>query len=207
VPKRIDKLAKKDAIGNAAMRVFQEAGYHKARMADIALAAGIGKGTVYEYFRDKTEIIRYEFDRYFRAFKEGAIEALGCADTSAGQLQNLVDFSLSHVETWRDHCGVYIDYFSLARTSEGKKVHFLADFYEDMRKLLRELIEKGQMAGDISPDFDATATAQLLISLYDGIVLHDIFDRRGDNGVGIRIEAIRLITRGLFSGDSCTGGR
>ncbi len=198
MPKRVDKQAKKEAIGDAAMVVFRDLGYHGARMADIALAAGIGKGTIYEYFKDKTEILRFEFDLYFKAFVQGSLEALSHAGTPGGQLMALVEFALGHVEEWKDHCAVYMDYFSVARAS-GQQLFSLADIYGQMRNLLRGLIEKGQGCGDVCVDFDPAATADLLISLYDGVVLHDIFDRRQGSMPGMRAEAMRIIARGLLT--------
>ena len=199
MPKRVNKQAKKEAIGDAAMGVFRNMGFHSTRMTDIAQAAGIGKGTIYEYFRDKTEIIRFEFDRYFQAFVQGALDALGQADTPGSQLVALVEFALGHVEEWKGHCAVYMDYFSMARTS-GHQLFSLADIYGEMRDLLTGLIERGQACGDVCVDFNAPATADLLISLYDGVVLHDIFDRRQGSMPGMRAEAMRFITRGLLSG-------
>jgi len=198
MPKRVDKQAKKEAIGDAAMVVFRDLGYHGARMADIALAAGIGKGTIYEYFKDKTEILRFEFDLYFKAFVQGSLEALSHAGTPGGQLMALVEFALGHVEEWKDHCAVYMDYFSVARAS-GQQLFSLADIYGQMRNLLKGLIERGQGCGDVCADFDPAATSDLLISLYDGVVLHDIFDRRQGSMPGMRAEAMRIIARGLLT--------
>jgi len=209
MPKRVDKQAKKEAIAKDAIGLFRSMGYHRARMADIARAAGIGKGTIYEYFRDKTEILRFEFDRYFEAFSQGALGVLQPDDTPGRQLLALVEFALTHVEAWRDHCAVYMDYFSEARTSE-EQLFSLANIYDEMRNLLKRLIEKGQAGGEFSQEVDPTATADLLISLYDGVVLHDVFDRsHGGTLSGMRSVVIRLITSGLFSEKpgSQTGGR
>ncbi len=198
MPKRVNKQAKKEAIGKAAMGVFRDMGYHRTRMADIARAAGIGKGTIYEYFREKTEIIRFEFDRYFQAFVQGTLEALSRTDTPGRQLVALVEFALGHVEAWKDHCSVYMDYFSVARTS-GQHPFSLEDIYGEMRGLLRGLLERGQECGDVHVDFDTAATADLLISLYDGVVLHSIFDRHQGSMPEMRAEAMRLVTRGLLA--------
>ena len=62
-PKIIDKEAKKAEILQAAMQVFSRKGVAKTRMADIAVAAGIGKGTIYEYFRSKEEIFAAAFQQ------------------------------------------------------------------------------------------------------------------------------------------------
>jgi AcrR family transcriptional regulator len=44
---------KEQAIIAAARRMFAFHGYSQARVEDIAQAAGVGKGTVYEYFSSK----------------------------------------------------------------------------------------------------------------------------------------------------------
>ncbi|MFQ6615076.1 MAG: TetR/AcrR family transcriptional regulator, partial [Fidelibacterota bacterium] len=47
---------KAEKIIRAAIQVFAEKGLEKGKIADIARTAGIGKGTVYEYFSSKDEI-------------------------------------------------------------------------------------------------------------------------------------------------------
>ncbi|MGI9951448.1 TetR/AcrR family transcriptional regulator [Moorellaceae bacterium AZ2] len=49
---------KRRQILRAAARVFAARGYHQAKMAEIALEAGVGKGTLYEYFPSKKELFR-----------------------------------------------------------------------------------------------------------------------------------------------------
>jgi AcrR family transcriptional regulator len=43
-------------IIKAAFEVFQENGYHNTRMKEIADKAGLGKGTLYEYFSSKKDL-------------------------------------------------------------------------------------------------------------------------------------------------------
>ena len=50
------RLSKKEIIFAAALKVFLEKGYEEARIIDIAETAGIGKGTVYQYFSSKQEL-------------------------------------------------------------------------------------------------------------------------------------------------------
>lgn len=40
----------------AAKDVFEKKGYHEAKISEIAMAAGVGKGTVYEYFESKASL-------------------------------------------------------------------------------------------------------------------------------------------------------
>ena len=51
-------MNKKEQILHAALEVFAKQGLQKGKIADIAEKAGIGKGTVYEYFSSKEEIFK-----------------------------------------------------------------------------------------------------------------------------------------------------
>lgn len=58
-----EKNQKRQDILKAARVLFMDKGFHNTKMEDIALAAGVGKGTLYEYFKNKQDI-----------FDEGCIE-------------------------------------------------------------------------------------------------------------------------------------
>ena len=53
-----NREAKRERIIMAAVRVFAERGYQAGKMEDIAAEAGIAKGTVYEYFNSKLELLQ-----------------------------------------------------------------------------------------------------------------------------------------------------
>jgi len=48
---------KRNLILAAAATIFATTGYHKARIQDIAKLAGVGDGTIYQYFRNKEDIL------------------------------------------------------------------------------------------------------------------------------------------------------
>lgn len=48
---------KREEIANAAFRLFMQKGYTNTKIIDIAAAMNIGKGTVYEYFKSKDDIL------------------------------------------------------------------------------------------------------------------------------------------------------
>ena len=53
---RVKTVVKKDEILQAASRVFAEKEFHQVLIDDVAALAGVGKGTVYRYFRTKEEL-------------------------------------------------------------------------------------------------------------------------------------------------------
>lgn len=52
------RAAYRQAILEAAARVFGRLGFHAAKMADIAAEAGVAAGTLYNYFKNKDEVFR-----------------------------------------------------------------------------------------------------------------------------------------------------
>ena len=57
-----DRGDKRPRLVKAATDVFVQKGYAATRVADIAERAGIGKGTVYEYFSSKKELLFAVFE-------------------------------------------------------------------------------------------------------------------------------------------------
>ena len=51
-----EKNQKKNDILSAAKSLFKEKGFHNTKMDEIAANAGVGKGTLYEYYKNKQDI-------------------------------------------------------------------------------------------------------------------------------------------------------
>ena len=51
-------MARREQILEAAGRVFAEQGFHASKMKDVAVAAGVSNGTVYNYFKSKDEVLK-----------------------------------------------------------------------------------------------------------------------------------------------------
>ena len=201
MPKIVDKKKKAEAISDAALKVFREHGYNKTRMVDIAQMAGMGKGTLYEYFKDKADILRFAFDQYFNVFSKGILEAMREKTKPSEKILSLIDFALQHAVEWEDHCAIYVDYFGAARTEEQKRFS-LSSIYSEMKDILENLIKEAQAVGEIDEQFDPDAAAELLLSIYDGIILHKIFAGQRISMDLTRKTAMSLINRGLIIGES-----
>ncbi|MGJ0846837.1 transcriptional regulator, TetR family [Tissierella praeacuta DSM 18095] len=66
------KEKRRTEIIEASMKVFSECGFYHGKVEDIAKEAGIGKGTVYEYFGSKKEIFQEMLMYMMEAYIEGA---------------------------------------------------------------------------------------------------------------------------------------
>src|SRR5437867_2915455 len=66
VPDSIEELlisARRNQILDAATKVFAEKGVHRATIRDVARAAGIADGTIYNYFANKDALLISLFER------------------------------------------------------------------------------------------------------------------------------------------------
>lgn len=65
------ELARKDAIGRAAAKLFDRKGYLETSLMDISSEAGLSKGAIYYYFSSKHEILFFILDTYMDSLLEG----------------------------------------------------------------------------------------------------------------------------------------
>ena len=59
MPKKVDHEKRKDLIFTKALEVFATTGFHNTSLSLIALKCGLSRTSVYEYFKDQSEIFSY----------------------------------------------------------------------------------------------------------------------------------------------------
>ena len=64
-PIKATSIEKKQKIIDAGLKVFSEKGYYNTNTAEIAKVAGVSTGIVYQYFRDKKDILIYAVRKYY----------------------------------------------------------------------------------------------------------------------------------------------
>jgi len=89
------EVGKRDQILEAAAGVFSKTGYHGARVEDIAIKAGIGKGTVYEYFKSKRELFEETIFHVLEGSFKQAVDSVNRKKTPTEKLKALIDLQAS----------------------------------------------------------------------------------------------------------------
>ena len=62
-----DKADKRDILLDAAVRLFAQKGYENAKISEIAKMARVSDGIVYEYFKNKEDLLLSIADRQMKA--------------------------------------------------------------------------------------------------------------------------------------------
>ncbi len=156
----------------AALRIFAKRGYNATRLEDIAAAAGVTKGTIYYYFKNKDALLlrlaevddRTEFDRL-------AADVAGSTGPVSAQLRTVMrkGFAEPTDETRRLLRVVYLALHTDAPHLFARAVqHALVDGWA----LLTALIERGKATGEFRADVDAEVAARIFTS---GVLLQQLW--------------------------------
>jgi TetR/AcrR family fatty acid metabolism transcriptional regulator len=90
---------RREKILDAAINVFSEKSFDRANVADIAQSAGMGKGTVYLYFKSKRDIFRAIIAERTMLPKISALVAAADAPLEA----TLARIAEEYIRSWTEH--------------------------------------------------------------------------------------------------------
>jgi len=133
---------RKEQILEAATKVFIQAGFHKARMDDIAKQAGLSKGALYWYFDSKNAIIQAILDRMFtREFEH--LEAFIEADIPAmDKMKSFLEFAVSDIVRMEPLMPIMYEFWALLlREKRVKEV--LGGYYQGFFDIFVPIIQQG----------------------------------------------------------------
>jgi len=179
MPKIIDKKAKKLEILHAAAKVFAKKGVVKTKMVDIAAEAGIGKGTVYEYYRSKEEIFGDTFRLIFDHMESQIANAIGHTQDPIIKLKRLIQVTLKEfLEHSGDLAGIMLDFWAEGIRSKNNVLSIinLETVYQEYKLLIGDILHDG-MKKSIFRKVDANSLASIIIGSMDGIMLQWIINK------------------------------
>ncbi len=174
---------KRQCIVEAAAAVFAETGFTSTRVADIADRAGIGKGTVYEYFASKEELLFAVFEWIDSTVSHRLREVLAAEIPARDKLIRLLQVGGEVVAEQVEMQPVLLDFWAASRGHLFEERHreVCTASYCSYRSLIADFIREGQQRGDFRPQMDADALATIVVSTFDGLGVQLFFDRSLDS--------------------------
>ena len=166
----------------AACAVFAEKGYASTRVAEIAERAGVGKGTVYEYFSSKEELLFAVFETINADISSRMNDALASRETTEEQLHNVLRLGAEVISEQVDLQPVILDFWAASRGKDIEETYRRAVVasYTFFRNLISNFIREGQNKGEFRTSIDAEALATLVVATVDGLGIQLFFDRSID---------------------------
>ena len=177
-----------EEIVRAARRVIGESGFDEASMERIAHEAGISKGTIYLYFRNKEELLAHVAEHGFGDLMERARLATTRARGAGPKLVALMRAALEHTSENREIFRVLQERTQLGLVSESLLATKLEHNREDLLRFVTGIVERGAKSGELR-DCDPRRTARYLIEFMRGAVV-DRVQTQSPMGVEGDAEAI-----------------
>ena len=166
----------------AACAVFAEKGYASTRVAEIAERAGVGKGTVYEYFSSKEELLFAVFESINLDISSRMNTALSEGGPACDTLLALLRLGAEIISAQVDLTPVMLDFWAASRGKDFEEDYreAVVSNYEIYRNLVAAFIRGGQERGEFRPEVDAEALAATVVATVDGLGIQLSFDRSID---------------------------
>ncbi len=148
-----------DRLGSAAMALFEAQGFETVTMEQIAAAADVAKGTLYNYFPVKEALLAYQFQREIAA---GMNDLAGKMRRKRGFVSRL-RFLLNASAEWNMSRRAYLPHYLRFRLMEVEpETRRAADHQHESgtRQIFEKLFRAAQQEGAIRLDMDARELAQ-----------------------------------------------
>lgn len=192
--------ARRQQILDAAFNCFVRDGFHQTTMQDICREADLSPGAVYRYFSSKEEIIeasceegQKQFASIVNAEEDGdTLQVLDeLVDVFFGMLaQPGADVEMRlNIQLW----GEALRNPRIMETSLRTRTAMMEN--------LKAVIDRGQDRGEINPGLDSQAIAHVLLSAYEGLLLHKAI------GPDIDIKQYVDVLKAMYSGLFWQGGK
>ena len=127
----------------AAHQIFAEKGFYDATIDDVAGAAGVAKGTVYLYYRCKSDL-------YWATLKRGVVEMLEktnssmqAAGSTKAKISAFIETKIRYFDENRDFFKIYYREFGNALTHPVQIRNDFTKLYLQQSRMLEAVLEKG----------------------------------------------------------------
>ncbi len=192
--------ARRNQILDAAARIFAEKGFHRATTKEIALAAVVSEGTIYNYFASKDDLLI------------GLIARLSKFDQMNDEFRQALqsDARSFFIVLIRDRLGRIQQNHEMVRAvlpeiliNSELREHFYQQFVSPLARLLEQYVQARIDMGDIRP-VNVPLTVRAMQSMFVGaLVLRTL----GDESILTRWSDMpEVITTLVFEGLRPRGG-
>lgn len=177
---------KRDRILRAAQELFTEQGFDAAPMEAIARRARVSKGTLYNFFDSKEDLLVCAVFERLEGSRRRVLASLSPAAGPSEMLRSVIRALLVDLvpELSSDHSLRSQVWGLVARDPALRRRvfdHYRA-FYRDRDAELNTLLQSGLENGALRFDADISDVALLLSSVFDGLIFRASFDAPGFDG-------------------------
>lgn len=189
-PERADAQANRARILAAAQQLFAEKGIDQVNMVEIGRAAGIGQGTLYRRFANKSAICQALLDTQMREFQDQTLQQLrGMNEAGTTRIAQLRWFLEAVVHFQEQRLPMMRAIFSEGRLPAG----FEPPVQWWARRTIEGLLIGAQRHGEIAPEVDTAYFVDALLLLLHPFTLYNQRTLHGFSNERIAAGLLRIL--------------
>lgn len=151
-PRKVNKEEKRREVALKCFDLIHDGGMKKLTVAQVAKTAGIGKGTVYEYFENKDDIIFEIINMHIEHHHNKFLETIKDVKTIREKVYYFFDFVMNDSEENVKHFNGYREYLSIVLSDENENMCNFNDKCNDFfKEQLKLMIEEGILNKELQP--------------------------------------------------------
>ncbi|WP_164969085.1 TetR/AcrR family transcriptional regulator [Candidatus Marinarcus aquaticus] len=177
-PKVVNKDERRREIALSCISLVNQ-GIRKITVSQVAKTAGIGKGTVYEYFENKEDIIFEIINIHIEEHHKAFLETIKTVQSTREKIFIFLHFVLDESDETMQHFKGYQDYLSIVLSDNND---IMKDFNSKCREFftqqLKFLIDEGIHKGELIPQ--SASMVNGLICFEKGVALSKMIQKDFD---------------------------
>ena len=164
----VDKVQKRKDIALACKEIVLESGIRNLTISKLAVAAGVGKGTIYEYFENKEDIVFEIVNRMMQAYDEQKEIKLLQASSTKEKVEIFLSFFYKQENS--ELIAIYKEFVSISLSNPNQSmIEFQAKCSQNYFAWFTDIIQNGVEKGELIPESQALAKG--LFSMGEGMFI------------------------------------
>jgi AcrR family transcriptional regulator len=149
----VDKVQKRKDIALSSIDLLLAKGIKKLTVSEVALQAGVSKGSIYDYFENKEDIVFEIIRNDIANYQDNLYNQITQDLTTREKIFLLFDFLLNDNDMFEKHQNIYKEYISIdLGTKNDKMCGFNQECSQFFKTTIEELIVEGIKKGEIIKD-------------------------------------------------------
>ncbi len=195
MPKIVDFDKKKQEIMEESIDVFVQKGYYGTKLSDISDRCGMGRTTLYQYFKNKDEIFEFAIKNISSRLEDDCKNIIDDDSISAvDKINMIVEILTRRGEKEKNMIIIMIDLWLMLKRKNNTIPGKLNEHVSKLRRIFNQLLEEGVAKKQIR-QVNIQSMAFALYALVESFILQTTF--AGNITFEESLKSLRILIDGL----------
>jgi len=194
LPKIVDYEQRKQEIIESAREVFAKRGYYNTNLSDISKSCGMGRTTIYQYFKNKDEIFYYTVGDTLTDIQEKVEDIV--EDDNLNFIEKLKQLVFELASEY-EHNYIFVllaEIWIIVKRENNGIQKSIKEHTEKLKMSIKRLIVEGIEAKEIKP-IDSESMADTIYSFIESFTFQMLSSN--NKNVQGRIDSVNTLIDGL----------